>query len=122
MLQLDPPTELDEAASLFSDMYKDVTGIRPRMDTESWTLDDFNKKINQLGIELKAKMAEDKVDQEKAIQEFEARIEETLEMGAKDRATAIRWICEAENAAHSGELCYLLNLPTDYFTKNDNPA
>ena len=34
-------TQRDVALSIWSDLFKDVYGSRPRIDTSSWSLDDF---------------------------------------------------------------------------------
>lgn len=86
---------LDQAT--YSDLYKEVHGYRPRFDTTHWTREDWKNELDQLHREaeiefdLEAQRAADAVDY------FEARLEQTIESGAGDRATALRWMWQAEN-------------------------
>jgi hypothetical protein len=100
-------------------MYKDAFGIRPRgIDTSAWTEADFQAEFKELGEiidrEEKVRVAE----QQNAIFSFEKRVDDLNFSGAKDRATAMRWIHEAENTNGDDEyLCYTLGLPYMYFRK-----
>ena len=62
--------------------------------------------------------AEEEAEAEKAsINEFEKRVSDTIESGAGDRTTALRWIMQAENMENehdAGYICYCLNLPYSY--------
>ena len=52
----------------------------------------------------------------RAAVQFEARVAGLIASGAGDRATAIRWIADAEGAEGDAEyLCFLLGLEYDYF-------
>jgi hypothetical protein len=112
-------TTLEQYASIYWDMYKDAFGIRPRgIDTSAWTEADFQAEFKELGEiidrEEKVRVAE----QQKAIFSFEKRVDDLIFSGAKDRATAMRWIHEAENTNGDDEyLCYTLGLPYMYFRK-----
>ena len=56
--------------------------------------------------------------EEKAMHEFEMRMQDLLSSGAQDREMALRWIHEAEGSDGDDEyLCYLLGLPYRYFAK-----
>jgi hypothetical protein len=58
-----------------------------------------------------------------AIERFEARMANLMATGAQDRATAIRWIMEAEGAAGDPDYAeYLLGVPYGYISKNFNFA
>ena len=53
-----------------------------------------------------------------AMLEFEARVASVIETGAADRATALRWIADADGCADDLEhLCYVNGLPFSYFDK-----
>jgi hypothetical protein len=112
-------TTLEQYASIYWDMYKDAFGIRPRgIDTSAWTEADFQAEFKELGEiidrEEKVRVAE----QQNAIFSFEKRVDDLIFSGAKDRATAMRWIHEAENTNGDDEyLCYTLGLPYMYFRK-----
>jgi hypothetical protein len=63
---------------------------------------------------------ERKEAEERAMHEFEMRLQGLLMSGAKDRDMALRWIHEAEGSNGDDDyLCYLVGLPYGYFRKVD---
>jgi hypothetical protein len=79
--------------SFFSDYYKDAHGCRPRhIDFTSWTREDFDSEVDKLRVIILADIEQDKLAEIKAIANFEARIEETISMGAGNRETALWWL------------------------------
>ncbi len=112
-------TQLEQAQSIYWDMYKDAYGVRPRgIDTSSWTLEQFEAEFEGLGVAIEAEEKVRKESQQNAIFSFEKRVNDLMLSGAKDRATAIRWIHEAEETRGDDEyLCYTLGLPYQYFRK-----
>jgi hypothetical protein len=112
-------TVLEQMACQYWDMYKDAHGIRPRgIDTSSWTEADFMKEFDYLG-QLITQQEEARVEAEHmAIVKFEQRVLKLLVLGASDRATAVRWIHEAEGTSGDDEyLCWTLGLSYGYFRK-----
>jgi hypothetical protein len=110
---------LEQMACQYWDMYKDAHGIRPRgIDTSSWTEEDFIKEFEYLG-QLITQQEEARVEAEHmASVKFEQRVLDLMEMGAEDRATAVRWIHEAEGTGGDDEyLCWTLGLPYSYFRR-----
>lgn len=113
-------TELEEAQSLFSDMYKDVHGFRPRWcSKEQWDSIEFlNEQIEYLSKELEIKFEEDAIEEKRNIAIFEQRITDIINTGAGDRQTALRWILDAENDEYVyfdlDYFCYTNNLPYGY--------
>jgi hypothetical protein len=112
-------TTLEQYSSIYWDMYKDAFGIRPRgIDTSSWTEADFLAEFKELGEIIDREEKIRVAAQENAIFSFEKRVDDLKFSGAKDRATAMRWIHEAENTNGDDEyLCYTLGLPYQYFRK-----
>ena len=112
-------TQLEQAQSTYWDMYKDAYGVRPRgIDTSSWTLEQFEAEFLVLGVTIADAEIQRKESEENAVVVFEQRIYTLIHAGAKDRATAIRWIHEAEDTQGDDEyLCYTLGLPYMYFRK-----
>ena len=56
------------------------------------------------------------VDEKRAIEVFEKRMDALLKAGAKSREQALRWVHEAEETDGDGDyLCYTLGLPYGYF-------
>ena len=112
-------SELEQAQSIYWDMYKDAYGVRPRgVDTSCWTLEDFEVEFKVLGEAINAEDIFRKEAEASATVVFEQRIQSLIDAGAKDRATAMRWIHEAEDTQGDDEyLCYTLGLPYMYFRK-----
>jgi len=112
-------SDLEQAQSIFWDMYKDAHGIRPRgIDTSTWTLEQFQQEFEYLGRIIADNENQRKVFEAEAIEKFEKHVTDTICMGARDRETALRWIMDASNANGDWEyLCYDLGLPYQYFRK-----
>ena len=112
-------SKLEQAQSIYWDMHKDAYGVRPRcIDTSAWTIEDFEAEFVILGQAIDAEEKVRVQSQENAMFSFEKRVDDLIYSGAKDRATAIRWIHEAEGTQGDDEyLCYTLGLPYMYFRK-----
>ena len=115
----DELTQLEQAREIYWDMYKDAYGVRPRgIDTSTWTLEQFESEFVSLGQSIAEAEIERKNTEENATVVFEQRVQSLIQLGAKDRATALRWIHEAEGTQGDDEyLCYTLGLPYQYFRK-----
>ena len=115
----DELSELEQAREIYWDMHKDAYGVRPRcIDTSAWTIEDFEAEFVILGQAIEAEEKVRVAAQENAIFSFEKRVDDLIFSGAKDRATAMRWIHEAEDTNGDDEyLCYTLGLPYQYFRK-----
>jgi hypothetical protein len=113
-------SELEQLACEFSDFYKEANGFRPRhVDTSNWTVERFQSEFNTLSEICKSNALARKEEEAYKARKLEARISELLEIGAKDRAMAIRWISEAEDAGGDMEyLCFLLGVEYGYFKNN----
>lgn len=110
-------SELEQAQSMFWDMYKDAHGFRPRgLDTSKWTLEDFCVQFELLGKIIDREEQDRLADESAAVKKFEQHVVDTINMGAGNRETALRWIMEASDAAGDWEyFCYLNGLPYSYF-------
>ena len=91
----DDLTELDQKASEYSDVYKDVNDFRPR-HSGNWTVEQYNAELERLYIQLTNKMLEEAVEQDRNAAEFELALSKLIAMGANDRQTAIRWMIDDE--------------------------
>ncbi len=107
-------TQHEENCSIFSDLYKDAHGFRPRFDVSDWTDEDFRTEFVRLGAIIHENVELEKLAEQAAIVEFEATIVRLIEKGAKDRATAIRWMMDAEGPCSTDYFCWSLGLPYDY--------
>ena len=110
-------TPLERIACTWWDAYKDAYGIRPRgTDTSDWTLEQFESELDYLQTVITRNEAQRAEDEAQAAVRFEARVASIIELGAHDRAMAIRWIHEAEGTNGDDEfLCYCVGVPYGYF-------
>lgn len=107
--------------SIVSDLYKDARGTRPSAGWwDCWNFQDNDGKQaawNSLMLELEQEIDRDHESKQKAIKDFDERIENLVKVGASDRDTAILWIIESLNLSEMDKMyggsyiCYLLGLP-----------
>ena len=75
-------SDLEQAQSIFWDMYKDAHGIRPRgIDTSTWTLADFQLEFASLQEVIVREQANRQVAEKEAIAKFEQHVTNTICMG-----------------------------------------
>ena len=112
---------VEQLQNTWSDFYKDVHGFRPRFaSTEQWNSEKWLQgQLDSLTVEAKVVFAAEAAAEQQAIVKFEAKVTVTIAAGAKDRATAVRWLMAAENDEYVNNdadyFCYLNNLPYGYF-------
>ena len=105
-------TELQELEGIYCELYKDVHGIKARW-YRAESVEQARKDLDALEAEGKLVWAEEEKARGMAATNFETRVKNTIEAGAKDRETALRWIHEAEGTNGDDEfLCYQLGLAT----------
>ena len=111
-------SDLEQAQSIFWDMYKDAYGVRPRgVDTSSWTEAEFEAEFKVLGEAINQEEADRKVREAEAIVAFEDRVLNLMHTGT-NRERVIAWLMDAEGA--NGDLeyfCFTQGLPYGYFRK-----
>ncbi len=113
--------ERQELMSIISDLHKDVYGTRPHGIYTNHTLEELRAEADYLSEENGRQMAEQKLREAETAKAFEARVAETIATGAGDRATALRWIFEADGIMETVEMyggsyaSYELGLPYRYF-------
>lgn len=84
----------DEELSLYSDLHKDVVGMRPRsFDFE--TREDFEAEMNYLREELVREEARREEAERRNLQEWSDRINEICSFLNADRRDVIRWDMQA---------------------------
>jgi len=107
----------EQLAATHYDFYKDVHGVRPRwMNYDAMTEQELEQELDQLSREAEVQRIEEEKMQKIATEKFELRVADLITSGAKDRATALRWIHDAEDSNGDDEyLCFLLGLPYGYF-------
>jgi hypothetical protein len=114
-------TEKEQLECIFWDMYKDAHGFRPRhmMDEiRSATVEELRKDLDRLQIIIKDNEQQQEEEQARAVEAFETRVSNMINVGARDREMALRWIHEAEGTGGDDEyLCYTVGLPYRYFAR-----
>jgi hypothetical protein len=77
---------------------------------------DFETELEVLQFVITRNEAQRRADEAEAAVRFEARVASIIELGAKDREMALRWIHEAEGTNGDDEfLCYCVGVPYGYF-------
>jgi hypothetical protein len=112
----DEYTPLEQAAMTWWDMYKDAYGVRPRgTDTSDWSLAKFRAEMLYLQECIKSNERQREMDEAFNIKRFEERVAKVIELGARDRAMALRWIHEAEDTDGDDDyLCFRVGVPYGY--------
>lgn len=100
-LEMPVMSERDELIGMYSDTYKDAHGIRPR-----WMkFDNMSNEEIHAGIEANCAEAErvaklEEIYANEKVEEFKLLIKKTIEMGAGDEETALRWLSQEEKFYH----------------------
>jgi len=90
--------ERDEMKTIIWDLYKDVYGVRPRgFDFESMTLEDLKEWFDRLVVELEAVQKEEEEIDAVAVADFKEVVRKTIDLGAGDEKTALRWMTYGVN-------------------------
>ena len=113
--------------TIFSDLCKDVYGTRAPARSGhlshfyNETPENKQKIWDDLCDQLDDVMAEEAAREKEAIAIFETRVQDTIEIGAGNRETALRWILEGEfgkDLGHwtmqPGYACYTFGIPYSY--------
>lgn len=109
-------TELEELESIYCELHKDVHGVKARW-YRAESVEQARKDIDALQAVGEVVWAQEQAYEQEAAVRFEARVAATIETGAGDRETALRWIHQAEGTGSDADLCYTLGLPNGYFRK-----
>ena len=89
--------ERSDVLSWISDLYKDVNGVRPRFyNFNEWSDDELEAFTDQLEAQLKENQELDRLQEEADVKSFEDQVQKTIELGAGDRKTALRWLFSTE--------------------------
>lgn len=79
------------------DAYKDAYGYRPRhMDFKSMSLAELEAEADRVTEAARAQYEEEKAQEERDLAEFKATVQKTVELGAGDEETALRWLTQDE--------------------------
>jgi hypothetical protein len=107
--------ERDNLATYIYEGHKDAFGVKGRhYDFNSMSTEELRAEADYISRSVKEQMELEARMEREAVERFEASIEEYMQMGAEDRATAIRWLLQAEGLDKeydAGYICYNLGLP-----------
>ena len=83
---------------LYSDFFKDAYGFRPRGEIyarwNAMTPDQKQREWDMIGDAFDDRQREEDAAYARAKADFDKRVADTIALGAKDEATAIRWILD----------------------------
>lgn len=103
---------------VYSDFYKEAYGVRPRHDVSNWDVARFEQEFKTLATVCEDNNRREAEEAAVAIAEFEESVKKLINVGAKDRAAAIRWLHDREGTdGDTGFLEYKLGLPYDYLSR-----
>lgn len=113
---------------LYSDFHKEAYGFRPISDDyarwKAMTPDQKQAEWDALDRACERRMAEEEAEYGRARRDFDKRVADTIALGAKDEATAIRWIIDGAGISlkdisfYGGSyICFEFGLPFDDQTR-----
>lgn len=116
MLSWNEMSPLEQSQCIYSDMYKDAYGVRPRgVDTSAWTLEQFEQEFKHLGRVIEQEEIARKKAEAEAIVRFEDTVLNLMHTGT-NRARVIAWLMDAEGVNGDFEyFCFTQGLPYGYF-------
>ena len=89
--------ERQSLISYISDAHKDAYGFRPRdYNYAEWTMAQLEEEADRLSEAVTRAIEAEKIEQNQAVEAFEQSVQNTIAMGAGNRATALRWLTDAE--------------------------
>ena len=93
---------------LISDFHKDAYGYRPGVDYmamwDSFTPAEKQVEWDYLEKVMTESIERDRVAAEEAVEDFEAEVQYTIKLGARDRETALRWMVQTETFYHEQDV------------------
>lgn len=106
--------------STISDLHKEAFGFRPRgYDFDAMSNEELFALADEWSEAARLAVEAERENEALRVNEFEELVRNTIEMGAGDRETAIRWIVDAETDINleyddAGYTCYILGIPHSY--------
>ena len=83
--------------SWISDLYKDVNGVRPRWyNFNDWSDAELGAFSDQLLAQLKENEEKERLQKIADVKSFKDQVQKTIDLGADDRKTALRWLFSSE--------------------------
>ena len=89
--------ERQSLISYISDAHKDAYGFRPRgFNYSEWSIADLEAEADRLSEAVTRAIEANELEENRAVEAFEQSVQNTIDMGAGNRATALRWLTDAE--------------------------
>jgi hypothetical protein len=86
-------SEREETIGMMSDMFKDAYGCRPRgYNFNAYTDAQLNEEIDSLQAVIEGNIKEEEIAERANVRAFNELLSKTVELGAGDRKTALRWL------------------------------
>ena len=87
----------NEVLSYISDLYKDVNGVRPRgYNFHEWSDIELEAFTDKLIAQLKENEELERLQEEADVKRFQDQVQKTIELGAGNRKTALKWLFSSE--------------------------
>jgi hypothetical protein len=80
---------------IYSDYHKDAYGFRPRYDYYSYSLEQLEADFARFAQMISEAAEAEARDERAAVAAFQAAIQNTIQIGAGDEETALRWLASA---------------------------
>ena len=108
-------SDLEQAATIYSDFYKDANGIRPGgYYGHPKTVEEYDKEIDRLGKVIKEQTKEEAKREKEAYKEWKEFLNSYMLKHDVSQSTAIKWDMEAQEVLDDVEhYCYLSQLSFD---------
>ena len=89
--------ERSDVLSWISDLYKDVHGVRPRyINFKEWSDGELEVYTDKLIAQLKENEELERLQEKVDVKRFQDQVQKTIELGAGDRKTALKWLFSSE--------------------------
>lgn len=103
MLEWDQLSEKEQLLCYISDEHKSAYGFRPRGQYDDWSVEDLRAELDRLNEYANEVYEQEQKQEELCADKFEVLLADTIASGAKDRATALRWLVEAADVGYDME-------------------
>ena len=86
----------EEMYSYISDASKEAIGSRYRFDHTGMTFAQLEAECDYWSAQAQTAIDEERAMADKAVEDFQALVQQTIDMGAGDEVTALRWLTQDE--------------------------
>lgn len=97
-------SHVDELYSYISDASKDAQGFRVRFEYQDWSFAELEAECDYWSEQVAIAVERERQQEEKDLAKFKALIQHTIELGAGDEETALRWLTQGEQFYHSQDV------------------